>query len=368
MLRLAALIALLLKLSPLANASVEYAENFTISQQNGYSLITVNNGQLHNKPVHRYALISKSAPIPKELPEDITLIRTPVARIVAMETVHLGYIAELDSIHSLIGAASSNYITNPEISAKLETDEIKTVQSGQALDIERLLLLQPDLILKSASSASTLDAPSQLLRLELPVTLTTSYLETSPLARAEWIKFIAAFIEKEREAEEIFKKIKQRYKALTELTKRIPSSKRPTVFCDAPYSGTWHIPGGDSYTAQLISNAGGRYPWANTRKRASIPLDIERVFLKAAQADYWINPSHYRSLKNLKSMDPRFELFQAVKNATVYNNTLQVKQNGGNPIWESGVCRPDEILADLISIFHPNLIPEHNFVFYEQLK
>lgn len=128
------------------------------------------------------------------------------------------------------------------------------------------------------------------------------------------------------------------------------------------------MPSGDSYTARLIQDAGGNYLWADSNSGGDIPLDVETVFLKAAKADKWINSSHYGSLNQLYAADQRFSKFTAAKNGQVFNNTRQVGSIGGNPIWETGIVRPDDVLADLIQIFHPELLPDHDPVFYEQLK
>jgi iron complex transport system substrate-binding protein len=128
------------------------------------------------------------------------------------------------------------------------------------------------------------------------------------------------------------------------------------------------VPGGDSFIARAIHDAGAHYLWADDRSRGSLPLDTERVFLKAAEADYWIHPSHYRSLSELYNADPRFAKFRATQISQVFNNTLQVSKNGGNNIWERGIVHPEEVLADLIKILHPDLLPEHELIYYENLQ
>ena len=97
-------------------------------------------------------------------------------------------------------------------------------------------------------------------------------------------------------------------------------------------------------------------------------MDFEVILLKASEADLWINPSHHASMAALLALDERFVRFRAFREGRVYNNTLRVNDHGGNDIWERGVNHPDEVLADLIKIFHPDLLPDHEFIYYEQLK
>lgn len=348
-----------------AVAALDYAENFEIARFPTHSILTVRNLFANSSRSHRYALVPRGAPLP-ELPEDAQIIRTPVRRVVVMETVYIGYLDALDQLDTIVGAATVDFISHPDVQARVESGEIQSIQIGQSLDIERLLLLQPDLILTSISGDPTFDLPPKLIRSGLPVVITAGYMERHPLARPEWIKFIAPFFEASDQADAVFSETARRYEALSEMAAGVET--RPSVFCGAPYSGAWHVAGGDSFTARTINDAGGDYLWADDESPGGIPLDTERVFLKAAEADFWINPSHYRTLDTLLGADDRFGKFRAAQTGQVFNNTRQVGANGGNNIWERGIVHPDEVLADLIHIFHPELLPDYEPVFYEQLQ
>ena len=345
---------------------LDYARNFTIHEYADYKLLTVSNAYRNATNVYRYALIPHSAILPDKLARDVIVIRTPVQRVVIMETVYVGYFDALSQLDQICGAASANYINHPKVIQGVESGDIQGIQSGQKLNIERLLLLQPDLILTTSLGEGQMDVSPQLQRAGLPVVLTADYMEHHPLARTEWLKFLAAFFETEDRSNEIFNTIKAQYTSLLDKTKGI--DERPSVFCGAPYSGSWHVPGGDSFIARAIQDAGAHYLWVDDPSRGSLPLDTERVFLKAAEADYWIHPSHYRSLSELFNADPRFAKFGAAQISQVFNNTRQVSKNGGNNIWERGIVHPEEVLADLIKIFHPDLLPEHELIYYENLQ
>ena len=345
---------------------LDYAKNFTIEEYADYKLLTVSNAYRSARSVYRYALIPHRATLPDDLPRDVIVIRTPVQRVVIMETVYVGYLDALGQLDQICGAASASYINHPKVIQGVESGDIQSIQSGQKLNIERLLLLQPDLILTTSLGEGQIDVSPQLQRAGLPVVLTADYMEHHPLARTEWLKFLAAFFETDDRSNEIFNTIKAQYTRLVDKTKGI--NERPSVFCGAPYSGSWYVPGGDSFIARAIQDAGAHYLWSDDPSRGSLPLDTERVFLKAAEADYWIHPSHYRSLSELFNADPRFAKFGAAQISQVFNNTRQVSKNGGNNIWERGIVHPEEVLADLIKIFHPDLLPEHELIYYENLQ
>ena len=342
----------------------DYARNFVISERPTHTLLTIHNTHLQPARSYQYALVPKHESLPK-LPQNIQIIRTPVERVVVMETVHLGYLDALGRVDHIVGTGSTDYINNPSVRARIKDGNIRPVQSGQHIDAESLLLLQPDLILSSVSGNPAFDLPEKLTRTGLPIVFTTSFMEPHPLGRAEWVQAIGAFFEADVQAKALFNDIAERYQQLTKLS--AAATTRPTVFCSAPYSGSWNMPGGDSYMARYIQDAGGNYLWAAHNQRGNIPLDTEHVFLRAANADVWLNPSHYRTLNALFGADQRFEKFKAARTRRVYNNSRQTNEIGGNPIWEKGIVQPDDVLADLIHILHPDLLPKHEFVFYEQL-
>lgn len=344
----------------------KYADNFEIETFPTHKLIHVKNlwrgaGEI----AYTYALVPKTESIP-ELPNNVIIIRTPVERIIIMATVYLGPIQSLEIHDRLIGVANLKYTNDPLVHELVKSGNIKSVQAGSALDIESILLLNPDLILTSSTGNAAFDTHPQLQRAGLPVVITSGYMEDHPLARSEWIKVVAALTDKETEADKIFNTTADRYESLTELTKEV--SNKPTIFANAPFGGVWHVPGGQSYTAKAFADAGANYLWADNSSTGGVPLDFEVIYFKAAKADLWINPGRHQSLNAILSTDERFIGFEAFDEGRVYNNTLRVNEHGGNDIWERGIHKPDEVLADLIKIFHPELLPDHEFIFYEQLK
>ncbi len=344
---------------------LRYAKNFEIIDFETHRIVTVKASSGDSTLLYRYALVPRGASQP-ELSEDITIIQVPAKKIVALETIYVGFLEALNQLETIIGVATADYLVNPIIRKRIQEGTIYNMQTVQVLNTERLLLLEPDLIFISTPSEPTSSAIAQFKRAGLTTVITTEYQEHHPLARAEWIKFIAAFFDATEEANEIFDTIAARYEAL--LTKVDTIKSRPDVFCGAPYSGVWHMAGGDSYVAQLIRDAGGNYLWNNVNSANAIPLDMERVFLKAANADIWLNPSFYCTRSALFSADPRFRKFHAAQTGEVYNHTKQQTAGNGNPIWESGILHPDDILADLIKIFHPDRMQDREFVYYEHLE
>lgn len=349
-----------------AQDSLRYAENFDIVRKDGYKEITVRNtwkgaGDREQK----YALVPRDEKLP-EIDPSTVVIRTPVERLVILATVFVGPIQDLDLYDSLAGVAYLNFVNDPRVHELVREGKTKRIQSGTGMDVEAMLMMEPDLILTSTTGNPTFDVHPQMVRAGLPVVVTAAYMEKHPLARTEWLKFVAAFYDKEEEAEAIFNGIADRYESLVGLVENVEN--RPTVFASAPFAGTWHMPAGNSYTATALRHAGADFLWKDEKASGSLPLDFEVVLKEAAEAEFWLNPSHYDSRAAMLAADERFTTFRAFREGQVFNNTVRVNEQGGNDIFERGVSHPDEVLADLIRIFHPELLPDHEFVFYERLK
>lgn len=175
------------------------------------------------------------------------------------------------------------------------------------------------------------------------------------------------FFNLEAEGETLFDDIAAQYNELTAMTADL--EERPTVFTNTPYDGTWYMPGGNSFVAKLLADAGADYLWSDDESTGSLYLDFETVFERAADADFWVNAGGFWfSLDDALAEDERFEQFAAFQNGNVWSNNLALNEFGGNDYWEGGVANPQLVLADLIAIFHPDLLPDHQFVYYQQLK
>lgn len=345
---------------------LSYAENFSIDRYDTHSIVTVRNPwRGSGQRAFVYALAPRGKPLPN-LPSEARVIRVPIRRLSLMETVYLSHVQALDLYERLIGLAHVELASDAQTLARVESGYTKRIHARGSLDIESLMLLQSDAIFTSAMGNPQFDVHPQLERAGQPVVVTAEYMESHPLGRSEWIKFTAAFFGKEKEAEALFDRIANRYLELKSLANGV--SERPTVLANAPFGGVWHVPGGRSFTARSIADAGGAYVFSDDRSTGGVPKDFESVYFKAANADVWLHPGTARTLDALIGMDERFRRFEAFEKGRVYNNTLRLGPGGRNEIWERAVLHPEEALADMIAILHPGLLPGHSFAYYEKLK
>jgi len=317
---------------------------------------------------HAYVFLAEAG-LDGEAPQEAVadgIIRVPAKRIVSLSTTYLGPLEALGALNRVVAVDDAAHVFSPVLRERVASGEIREVGSVGRLDIESVLAARPDLVLLTRISPGGDDLEQRLRSAGIPVLVTAAWRETTPLGRSEWIKLFGILTGKEEEAFRIFRESSGRYEALAAKVRALDPD-RPKILLSAPFGGTWHIPGGDSYTASLIEAAGGDYLWSSNRSTGSFPLDLEAVLSRGLDADFWINPGRYRSLTELAGADERFRRLPVFREGSVYNRTRRIGAAGGNDFWESGAVRPDRILADLIAILHPGLLPDHRLVYYEKL-
>lgn len=344
---------------------LNHAQGFTVTYHNHYKVVSVNRPWKNAKTPIQYVLVQCGTPIPLGFqPEQI--VQIPVRSVIALSTTHLVPLQQLGVLDRLVGVRNFQDVVTPAVVTKIRQQHLAEVGDTHRLNLEKILELSPDLITTFGSGDPQQDSHPKLLEAGLKVAIVAEYMESTPLGRTEWIKFLALFFNREAAAEQSFAGTRQRYEAIVAKTKRVKT--RPTVFSGYDYKGTWYIPGGKSYAARFLQDAGANYLWAKEPTPGSLQLSFEQVYDRAAPAQYWMMASQQvKTLQDLIAEDARYQGFVAVRSGQVFSPTAQANLQGGNDYWQSGVANPDIILADLVKIFHPDLVPQHQLVYYRRL-
>ena len=352
--------------SPEPEGDSWYASGFRIEDAEDFRILHVINPWQGSRSVHfQYILAEDPAVIPDSLKHH-TLISIPARRVICMSTTHVAMMEAIGATGAIVGISGSDYITSPLLRSRLANGEVKDVGADQTLNYELILSLRPDLVMAYGIGAEVSGMVNRLEGLGIPVVLNGDYLEDLPLGKTEWVRFVASFFGREKEADSIFNSVAGHYSQYRAL---LPDTgHRPRVMTGLPWKDTWYIPGGRSFAAAYIRDAGGAYLWEDMDSREAVPMDLEAIYAKAAAADFWINCGAAGSLAEIARTDQRMSRFQPVGAGRVYNNNARINPAGGNDFWESGVMAPHLILADLISIFHPEVLPDHELVYYTRLE
>jgi iron complex transport system substrate-binding protein len=344
------------------NSSNQFANHFVITETPDYSLITIKNPWVDAQNIqYQYAIPkNKTAPIPK----NVQLLPTSPKRIAAISTTHLAFLETIGELDKVKAVSSKQYVYSNAFHDLDKQNEIFEVGFDTNLNIEKLLEQNVSVVFLYGISNEIEPLRKKLLRAGIIPVMIGEYMEQHPLGKAEWIKVFGAIFNKSQLANQYFDSISNQYNDLTK--KASLNSVKPLVFTGLPWNDTWHTPGGNTYTAQLISDAGGEYIFKGDTNSINYQYDLEIVFQKAASADIWINTGSASSLNDIKGMDGRLALFEAFKNEKVYNNNRRYLIGGGSDYMESGVINPHIILEDLIQIF--NQTDTSNLYYYQKLK
>lgn len=354
------------KFNPGAGESipVEYAEGFSIVKYDNFKIVTVKNPWPDSEVSYRYLLAEKGKKIPEDILYDQKII-IPVEEIVITSTTHISSLEILNEENALVGFPGLDYISSEKTRDLIAAGKVKDLGQNQALNTEILLALKPDVVVGFAVDGSN-KALELVQKNGIPVVLNGDWMESSPLGKAEWIKFFGAFFNKLEEAGNFFDKIKRDY--IKAKNRAQESKNRPTVLAGAMNQGTWYLPSGESWHAKFFEDANANYFFSETKGTGSLSLAFETVFSKAKNADFWIGPAEFQSYEQIKNTSEHYTQFKAFQNRNIYTYSSEKGPTGGVIFYELAPLRPDLVLKDLISIFHPDLLPEYERTFYKALK
>lgn len=329
----------------------------------GYEVTVTRPWQGHSKTAFQYRLIRDACQNDDSL--DHQVISIPLNRVVCTSTTHIAFLKALGVEHTIVGISGKNLVSDSIIRKKIREQAISDIGYDAQLDYEQLLTLNPDVIFLYGIDKKVTGTIAKIENLGIPVILVGDYLAPDFKSRLSWINFFALFFDIPERGRIYCDSVIHRY---DELKLLVSGKKAPDVMTGLPWNEVWYIAGKGSAISSLISDAGGNYLFDRFESPEAIPVDIEKVLSVAREADIWINPGDAESLNDIMAMDPRLALFEPFRNDKVYNNNRKLNGSGGNDYWESGVVHPDQILEDLIAVFHPEVLKNHEFSYFRKLE
>lgn len=347
--------------TPVDTVEFRYAENIRILKFKNYAKVELRNPWDTLKTLHTYILIDRNNAKSSNLPEG-TIVRTPLKNAIVYSSVHNSLIAEIGGIESIAGVCDIQYIKHPQIKAMYEKGVITDCGSSMSPDIEKIIDLNADAVLLSPFENS--GGYGRIESIGVPIIECADYMETSPLGRAEWMKFYGLLTGREQEADSLFRSVENEYLSLKQIAKDV--TNRPTVISELKYSSAWYVPGGKSTTAKMIDNAGADYIFSYTTESGSVPMSFETVLDKGQKADFWLikyNQKQDKTYSELKKDYSPYTNFDAWKNKRIFGcNTSYVN------FYEETPFHPEALLRDLIIIFHPEIMKDEKTRYFTGLK
>ncbi len=341
--------------------SLEYATGFTISRHADFTEVNVRDPWDTTRTLQRYLLIDRDFEgLPEELPEG-TVVRIPIERLVVHTSVHASIVELLGEQDRVVGLCEVKYIDSKILKSRVTEGKVADLGEATAPNIEKIMDIETEAIISSPFKDAGY-GPTE--KLGIPIVEGADYMENHPLGRVEWIRFYGMLVGAEHAADSIFRATCDEYNRLKQLTANVKN--RPTLVTERRYGGQWFVPGGRSYNGVMYSDAGADYIFKDIAEGGSIPLAFESVLDRGIHADIWL--MKYYNTKDMSYDDLEAEYapyanFDAFKNRNIYAcNSFHV------PYYEDIPMHPHRILRDYISIFHPDLLPDHTPRYYFKME
>lgn len=313
-----------------------------------------------------YLMVTNKASLPIHAVKNRIVIDTPVKRVVCMSTTHVGMLSALQLDSSIISVSGTRFVYGKNVRKLIQEGHIKEAGYEGSFDFEGIARLKPDLIFAYGIGPEITSWYARMESMHIPVVYLAEFLEEEPLGRAEWIRFIGRMMGVPQKADSFFFSVKASYLSVKNRVGK--DTLKPVIMTGLPWKDVWNVPSGISYTARLISDAGGIYWCSDFNDRENYELSIEEAVGKAFNAQIWINTGTARSLADIKNTDSRLIAIPVYRSGNLFSNSARVGPGGGNDYWESGTVHPDIILNDLYRIIHGLSKQENELFYYIHLK
>jgi iron complex transport system substrate-binding protein len=348
-----------------AKAVIRYAHGFRIDYYDHYKEVKILNRSGDRMDTLDYLLVREGNPVPPGHP-GAQVITIPVRSLVVMSSMHIAQTDFVGIADRITGLGNGQYVNSLLVREGLRTGKVKQVGMDANINNELVITMHPGVLMAMSNPDAAFGQYKALIDAGVPVLPDAEWLETTPLGRAEWVKLVGALVNREDFVNKKFDSVEEAYRKLAATGSG--AVVKPSVIIAMPYKGTWYVPAGESYMAQFLRDAGASYHWSDSKGTGSLALNFEAVAPEALTADYWLNVGYINSRNDIAAKDPRYATFHAFRTDAIYNYNNRVNDLGANDYWESGAVNPQLVLADLIHILHPGLLPDDSLVYYKQVK
>lgn len=351
---------------------MKYAELLTIVKHNdgAYTEAIIENPWKKGTTLHKYILVPKGkegdetvARLKDDIRENATLqmgshcdiVRTPLESNVVFTAPHCQLMYELGCKNAITGVCDKDYINIPDIKERVDCG------SSMQPDIERIIALKPEGLLISPFENS--GGYGKLDKLHIPIIETADYMETSPLGRAEWMKFYGLLFKSEERSDSLFSSIEKEYMTLKAEAAKLPQGL--SILTERKMGNVWYAPGGKSTMGILLKDANAKYIFADDTHSGSLAYGPERILSKGTQVDVWA--FKYFGGKALSKNDLLAE-YEGYKVLKAFNsNSIYQVDTSTQPYFELTSFHPEILLREFIILAHPKATQFGKLRFYQHL-
>ena len=336
----------------------KYATHIKISTCGDGYIATIRNPWDTTKILHQYLITEKDS----VSQGNYTVIHTPVTNALIFTSLHASLVKTLGCKDAIKSLCDVEYVLDKELVDEVKSGKIKDLGSSMNPDIENILLQNPDVIMLSPYETS--GGFGLLEKTNIPLVECADYMENSPLAQAEWIRFYGLLFNKLATADSIFAEVESNYLSLKNLV--AGSENKPTLLANSLTGAQWYMPTGNSTAGKFYVDAGFDFLFNHLQTYGTVPLNFEKVFATAYNADYWIvkyNRDKDYDLQSFSAEHPNYKDFKAFKDRNIYFCNLSYI-----PYYDETPFRPDLLLKDLIKISHPELLQDYSLRYFTKVQ
>ncbi len=344
---------------------LKYAKGFSVKYFETHKELIILKPWPKSEKSYTYLLPNESIIIERKPKAFDGTIDRSIKKIVVTSTTHIPALELLDVEQALVGFPGTDYISSKKTRKRINEGNVRELGKNEGINTEVLLELNPDVVIGFGVDGVNKTFET-IKKAGIPVIYNGDWVESSALAKAEWIKFFGVLFNKEKEADSIFNTIERNYLAAKEIAKQ--AKHQPTVLSGAMHKDVWYLPNGSSPEAQFLKDANVNYLWSDSTGNGSLALSFEVVLDKAKDADLWLSPSYYSSFEQLKETNDLYTNFKAFNAQNIYTFSNTIGATGGVLYYELGTARPDLVLKDIIKICHPELLEDYTPYFFKRLN
>ncbi len=341
--------------------SLKYASLLNIVRYDGYTTVEIRHPWKEGKWLHTYVLVPRDQSLPAGLPHG-TIIRTPVQRAAVFTTVHCALLTTLGCGEHIVGVADLKYIKIPSVQEGVKQGKIADCGGGLSPVVEKIIDIKPDVIMLSPFENS--GGYGKLEEIDIPLVECAEYMETSPLGRAEWMKFYGMLYGRELQTDSLFAVVDSCYQSMKREAAKIGQGS--SVLIDRMVGNVWYVPGGRSTIGQMVKDAGGQYAWADDDRSGSLSLPFETVLERAGDSKVWMfrySSDHEQNYDELLSEHRGYSQLKAFQEHNAYGCNVEQSL-----FYEESPFRPDYLLSDFIQILHPQAYQQPTLRYYKKLS
>ena len=315
---------------------LRYARNLTIVEYPKYTQVTIRNPWDTTRVLNSYILVKEKQGLKGE-------VVVPLKKVGVFTSVHCSLLMELGCQECIGGICELEYIHIPYVHKGVSEGRIIDLGNGMEPNLERVMALHPDALMPTPFENS--GGYGRLERMGIPIIECAEYMESTPLSRAEWIRFYGRLFGKAELADSLFQETERSYLRLKEIASH--AQQKPRLICETPQSGYWYVPGGQSTMGIMYRDAGADYMFQDVEGAGSSPLSIERVLDRALAAQAWLI-KHHGALT-------REQIVQDVPALRKIPAKMWLCDTFTSGFYEETPFHPDRLLGNLIQILHPEL-------------